>query len=242
MGQSADEVRRDIERTRAQMGSTIDEIGDRVSPRRMMERRTDRVRSSFRGMRESVMGTADYGIHRVSGTAADSGGSTMHAIGSGAETVGSTVSGAASSAIDTLTSAPQMARRQTAGNPLAAGLIAFGGGVLIASLLPKTGAEQQLATKVAPALEPVMEQAKSAGQQVAQELKSSAADATDELRGTATHAAEQVKQQASQAAEKVGEQATAATGDVQSTASEAASTVTDEATYAADRVRGTTRP
>lgn len=188
MGQSAEEVRRDIEQTRAQMGDTIDEIGDRVSPRRMVERRTDRMRTSFRNARESVMGSAEYGASRVGDTA--------------------------STAVDTLTSTPEMARRQTAGNPLAAGLIAFGGGVLVASLLPKTSTEQQFASKVAPALEPVVEQAKHAGQQVAEDLKGSAADAAEQLKDHASAAAEEVKEQASQATSHVTDEATAAAQQV----------------------------
>ena len=39
MGQSADELRHDIEATRGQLGETLDAIGDRVSPGRMIERR-----------------------------------------------------------------------------------------------------------------------------------------------------------------------------------------------------------
>ena len=199
MGQSADEVRREIEQTRAQMGYTIDEIGDRVSPRRIMERRTDRVRSTFRDVRENVMGTAEYGASRVA------------SVPSG---VASGVSDVASSAADTISGAPAMAKRQTAGNPLAAGLIAFGGGVLLASLLPKTNAESQMANKLAPALEPVKEQAKAAGQQLSNELSSSVSEAGEHVKERAAEAAEQVKEEASHATERVTDQARSAADEV----------------------------
>ena len=44
MGQAADELREDIERTREDMASTLDAIGDRISPRLQAERQMDRLR------------------------------------------------------------------------------------------------------------------------------------------------------------------------------------------------------
>ena len=67
MGQSAEELRREIENNRENLGSTVDAIGDRVSPGRMVERRTNRVKGSFRSAKESVMGTTSD----VTGTVGD---------------------------------------------------------------------------------------------------------------------------------------------------------------------------
>ena len=58
MGQSAEEVRRDIERTRADMGYTLDAMGDRMSPKRMVARRTGRVTGAFRSARTAVRNAA----------------------------------------------------------------------------------------------------------------------------------------------------------------------------------------
>ena len=44
MGQAADELRQDIERTREDMATTLDAIGDRVSPRLQAERQMERLR------------------------------------------------------------------------------------------------------------------------------------------------------------------------------------------------------
>ena len=44
MGQAADELRQDIERTREDMAETLDAIGDKVSPRLQAERQMDRLR------------------------------------------------------------------------------------------------------------------------------------------------------------------------------------------------------
>jgi hypothetical protein len=44
VGQTADELRADIERTREDMASTVDAIGAKVSPRLQAERQIDRLR------------------------------------------------------------------------------------------------------------------------------------------------------------------------------------------------------
>ena len=46
MGQAADELRQDIERTREDMAQTLDAIGERVSPRLQAERQVERLRQS----------------------------------------------------------------------------------------------------------------------------------------------------------------------------------------------------
>jgi hypothetical protein len=44
VGQAADELRDDIEHTRDDMASTVDAIGDRLSPKLQAERQIDRLR------------------------------------------------------------------------------------------------------------------------------------------------------------------------------------------------------
>jgi hypothetical protein len=56
VGESAAELRRDIERTREHMGETIDAIGDRVVPSRIIERRRNRMRAGYWAARDAVMG------------------------------------------------------------------------------------------------------------------------------------------------------------------------------------------
>ena len=58
------------------------------------------------------------------------------------------------SAQSAVTGAPAQLTSQARGNPLAAGLIAFGVGLLAGSLLPTSAAEQQAATKVKDAATP----------------------------------------------------------------------------------------
>jgi hypothetical protein len=99
-----------------------------------------------------------------------------------------------------------MARRQTEGNPIAAGLIAFGGGLLLASILPKTDTERHATEQLRPHVDAVKQQAMDAGR----EMK-------DELSAPAQDAAEHVKQAASQATAEVKDEASSAAHDVRST-------------------------
>ena len=65
MGQSTEELKRDIEHTRADMSGTLDAIEDRVSPGRMIQRRKNRITGSVHALRERVMGAASEMEHGV---------------------------------------------------------------------------------------------------------------------------------------------------------------------------------
>jgi len=58
VGQDTEELRREIESTRNDMSGTLDAIGDRVSPGRMMQRRKNRMAATIGSVRDRVMGTA----------------------------------------------------------------------------------------------------------------------------------------------------------------------------------------
>ena len=66
MGQSATELKQEIAQTRQNLGETLDAIGDRVSPGRMVERRKNRMTRGFQNVRERVMGTASSMTDSVS--------------------------------------------------------------------------------------------------------------------------------------------------------------------------------
>ena len=209
MAQSPEELRQDIERTRANLGETLEAIGDRVSPGRIVERRTQRVRNRFSSMKEAVMGTA-HGAYGAAGNRASSVSGTAQSTAHGALD-------AAGTAVDQVREAPQAVRRQTQGNPLAAGLVAFGAGLLVATVLPTTETEQQLSQSLTDQLEPLKDHA----QQAVQELKEGVTDAASE-------ATTRVKDQAVQAAEAVKDQTRTATEEVQSHAQSSAASVREE--------------
>jgi gas vesicle protein len=174
MGKSASEVRSEIEDTRQDMSETIDAIADRTSPGRIVQRRRQRVADGWRSVRERVMGRAQ---------------DTYGSAGDAAQGVAGTARDTAGTVIDGGRQAPDRVLAQTQGNPVAAGLIAFGAGLLVASIIPPSETEQRIASQVLDKAQPVRDQLAQAGQQVA-----------DDLRSTAQEGAEQVKQRASQAA------------------------------------------
>jgi len=107
--------------TRARLAHDVDRLADKTNPSRIAQRRWSGTKSKVRGLSERVMGAAR-----------DSGGSAKDKVSSAAE-----------QAADQVRQAPEMVSRQTPGNPIAAGLIAFGAGMLVASLLPATTIERQ---------------------------------------------------------------------------------------------------
>jgi cell division septum initiation protein DivIVA len=86
------------------------------------------------------------------------------------------------------------------GSPLAAGLVAFGAGLVIAGLIPATKAEAQGAQRLKEAAQehgqPIMDQARSAAQEVGDQLKDKASEAADEIRSSAQESADRVKEEA----------------------------------------------
>jgi gas vesicle protein len=192
MGKSALELRQDIARIRMELDDTLDELGDHVRPRRIYERKTQRLRSRFTSMRESVMGSAK---DAASGTQ-----DGLHKVGS---QVGDTVSGVADKARE----APEMVVQQTRGNPLAAGLVVFGAGLVLGSLAPTTEPEQRTVSALGDKLEPVKEKARETAQELGSEVKDAAREAVQNVKDESQSAMEEVKSQAQDSAEELKDQA-----------------------------------
>ncbi len=216
MAENTEQVKEEIERTREDLGYTLDALGQKVSPKQAARRKIARIKDAGVAIKDRVMGTT-----RAVGSSV---GDRASAVSDRASAVGERVSGLsdvagerAGQVKDAVTSTPQVVRRQTEGNPLAAGIIAFGAGLLAGSLLPKTRTEEQLGPKVR---QNIVEPMKSTATEVGQELKSSvqesARSATDEVKSTAQEAAGQVKETAHQSAQDVKEQAQQSTEQVRS--------------------------
>jgi gas vesicle protein len=103
--------------------------------------------------------------------------------------------------------APEMIQQQAQGNPLAAGLVAFGAGMLLATLFPPTEAEQRAASAVQERAEPLKDQALGAGREMKDHLQQSAQESAQQVKETAKGAAQEVKDQAQSSAEGVKEDA-----------------------------------
>ena len=236
-----EQIRREIERTQSALSQDVDALTDKVTPGKIVERRVDRARDAATRLKEKVMGSDPYGRHgsgesvggsvlsaastatdRVSGTASSAASSVQDAASSAASSVqgaassaAGTVQDAASTAVGAVQEAPQAIRRQTRGNPLAAGLIAFGAGWLVSSLLPASRREQELADQ---AKQVAQEKVQPAAQQVAAEVK-------ENLREPAQQAVESVKSTAQDAKDTVTDEGRSAAQDVQGRAQDAAGNV-----------------
>jgi ElaB/YqjD/DUF883 family membrane-anchored ribosome-binding protein len=187
----------DIEQTRQNLSRDIDELTDRVSPGRVVERRKQAARSRLGSIRDAVMGPVAGAREKVGSTGSAVSGSASDAAGS--------VSDTASSAVSTVESKAQ-------GNPLAAGLIAFGAGMLISALIPASEKEAEVAGRAVDAAkehgQPVMDEVKSVGQDMGQDLKESAVEKAQELKSSAQEGVENVKQEGQSSAQTVKEDAT----------------------------------
>ena len=183
MMSNPEDIQRDIERTRASLSADVDRLSDKISPSKVVGRRVDNVKGTATSVKDRVMGSSDDG--------------------GGLRSVGESVGSAASGVSDTAASAPHVMRRQAQGNPLAAGLIAFGVGMLLSSLAPASQAEQDLAKK-----------AEAKAGDLAEPLTQKAHEVAGNLQEPLQRSAEQIKDAATQAASETAEHAKSAAADV----------------------------
>jgi hypothetical protein len=207
-------IRRQIEETRSNLSYDVDALNEKVNPTRVVDRRVGRAKSTVTGLKDRVFGAAHETGQRASGTTSNLSGSVQGA----ASTASENVSNAASTAVGAVQSAPQTIQRQAQGNPLAAGLIAFGVGWLVSSLMPTSEKEKQLAAQAESAVkehsQPLVDQAKNVAQEIGDNLKPAAQDAVESVKATAQEGVQTVKAEGQSAAQ-----------DVQGTAQDARTTV-----------------
>jgi hypothetical protein len=225
-----DVIRRQIEDTRRELSYDVDALNEKVNPARVVDRRVTAAKGRMTSLKEKVMGTAQDTRYHAQGTASNAVGSVQNAtssaagsVQSAASTAADSVQGAAASAATAVQQAPDTIVRQTQGNPLAAGLIAFGVGWLVSSLLPASEKERQLAQQAETAIRENKDALLEPAKQVAQEIG-------DELKPAAQQAVESVKATAQDAASTVAEEGKSAAADVQGTAKQATTTVQSQAT------------
>src|SRR5579875_2991308 len=211
MTSDPDQIRSSIEQTQQNLSVDVDALTDKVSPPKIVERRVQQTRSAMTSVKDRIMGGTSERTSSLGGT-----------VSSSASSAKDTVASTASSAADMAGSAPDLARQRTRGNPLAAGLIAFGAGWLVASLLPATEPEQQVAAQV-------KDVATEKGRPVAQQLSQAGQEAAQELRESAQQRAQTVKETAADAASTVKDDAQSRASDVTDHAQDARSRVTDQA-------------
>ena len=209
-----DQIREEIERTRANLSYDVNALADEANPKNVAQRQADKavegVRSGIRNVKERIMGSDDsydqygrdpYGHEDRSATdrARDAASDARDAVGEKVDDARHFVSDKAGDARQAAKQAPREVRSQVRGNPLAAGLIAFGVGSLIGSLFPATRYESRAADTIKDKAQPVVD-----------EVKDLAKDAVDQVKPAAQGAVDQVKQAAQDAKDNVADQAEAA--------------------------------
>ena len=198
MSEHPDAIRADIETTRARLGTNVDAVADKVTPSNIVHRRTDKVKDAVFGVKEKVMGAADHASGNVH---------------SASDTAGSPIGNAGAAFSDT----PRKAAAKTQGNPLAAGLIAFGAGLLASSLIPPSEKEREAADALKTAAEPVTTRLTEAAKDMVEGLKEPAQEAMENVKATAVDAADHVKDEGQAAASDVKASAADAKDHVRNT-------------------------
>lgn len=184
MSDSPDAIRADIERTRSELGLDVDALADKVNPQKIVDRQADKVRGALGSVRDRIMGAADDAHGTASGLA-DSASGVAHDVKAKAE-----------------------------GNPLAVGLIAFGAGLLAASLIPASTKEKDLAQSAKEQAQPLVDEVTSVAKEAAANLKEPAQEAAAAVKDRAQEAVDTVKSETTDAADTVKDRAQEAQGNV----------------------------
>ena len=218
-----DEIRADIERTRAALSNDVDDLAESVKPQSVAQRQVDKVKDAVGGavgnVRERVMGSPDddYDTGAVGtvsdkasaarDTVTDKAYAAKDAVADKAYAARDTVSEKASQAGEAVREAPTTVRRKAQGNPIAAGVIAFGLGMLVSSLIPSSEKERRAVSQLQDNLEPVKQKATEVAQDVGENLRPAAQEAAQSVKSTAQEGVENVKQEGQSAAQDVKGQA-----------------------------------
>lgn len=197
MGTDPDELKTDVDDTRARLAHDVDRLADRVAPKKVARRKAHAAQHRLTGVKERVMGSADHSTGAQPGQKAqDLAQSAGDVAGDAQETVRHTADQVSRSVKE----APGQVTKQTQGSPLAAGIIAFGAGMLAAALLPVSEEEERIGSQLREHSDELLKPAKETAQEVAQDLKEGmrqpATDAVESVKSTAQDATEATKEQA----------------------------------------------
>jgi hypothetical protein len=220
MSENPDAIRADIEATRARLGTNVDAVADKVTPSNIVHRQTDKVKDAVTDVKERIMGAADTAstkVHDKTSAGAGHTGNAMHSTGESLHDAKDTAAAKLSDAGTAISHAPDQVKAKAQGNPLAAGLIAFGAGMLVSSLIPPSQKEREAAQQLKTAAEPLATQVTDAAKDMVQDLKEPAQEAMENVKATATDAAQHVKTEGQHAATDVKDRATDAKDHVQNT-------------------------
>jgi hypothetical protein len=214
-----DEIRADIERTRAELSDDVDALADTANPKNIAKRQASRVKQAAVGVKEHIMGSSDDDtdsgrVGDAKYAVQDKASDAKYAVQEKAADAKYALQDKASSVGDAVSNAPAQIKQRARGNPLAAGLIAFGAGLLVSSLIPSSQREQEAVSTLQEKAEPLKEKATEAAKEVASNLQE-----------PAQQAAQSVKETAAEGVQTVKDEGASAKQDVQGQVQDSASTV-----------------
>ena len=189
-----DEIRADIERTRAALSDDVDDLAESVKPKNVAGRQVGKVKEAASNIKDRVMGSDDDDDNTGAvGTVTDKTSSTRDAVADRAYAAKDavadkayatkdTASERASEAREAVRQAPRRMKRRAQGNPLAAGVVAFGLGMLVSSLIPSSEKEREAVSQLQDNLEPVKEKATEVARDIGESLKPAAQEAAESVK------------------------------------------------------------
>jgi len=192
MAEEPDRLRQNIESTRASLTRDVDLLAEKTSPRKVAQRR-------WTAVKETVMGSADHARHAASDTTSSAVGTVQEKasqLGDKASHLGDVAGDKAQDAAEAVRNAPREVASQAQGNPIAAGIIAFGVGLLAATLIPVTDSERRAG-----------QQLKERGSDLTDQVRDVAGELRDDISGTVQQAAGQVKETAREGVQATKQQA-----------------------------------
>lgn len=176
-----DQIEEQLGRTRTDLGSDVDRLTTKGSPKALAGRQMDKMKGNAGSWKERVMGVA----RDAAATASDK------------------ADAATSKAGDAAGNGPQAVTDKAAGNPLAAGLIAFGLGWLASSVAPASDVERKAAKQIEDNAQGLVQPLQESVQEVAGNLQQPLQDAAEQVRSTASDAAARTTEHAKSATDDV---------------------------------------
>lgn len=199
MTNKTEQIKADIEATRTELSQDVDALAETVRPANVARRQKNRAKSAVFGAKDKARSAVFGAKDTVMGSASQ----VQSASGDALQSTGEAIS-----------SAPQVVRQRTEGNPLAAGLVALGLGWLAGSLLPATRVERQAADAL-----------KEKAAPLANEVSDMTKETVQNLQEPAEEAAAQVKSRGADAILAVKEEGGSTAADMTNTAKESAQNI-----------------
>ena len=180
MATESDRIRAEIDATRGELADDVSTLAVRTNPKKIAGRRWHSMKATATSVRHRLMGASSESTDTLSDKASGIGGAVR--------------------------GAPETMVRQAQGSPLAAGVIAFGAGLLTAALLPRTEPEQRIGGQIAERAHDVVDSVQQEAKGLGSEIKDSAVAAGHEVGQTTREAAARTAEQARQSGHEAREQ------------------------------------